>query len=120
MSNMVVAAGAKFVVAVNGGSIVSPNSALFHPNFKYSHHQIVIGVIFDAIVCTLLMGGMFYAAWRFWGPPAKKKLAAQGGVDNSTTLRQEGMLLGLQPWVWSIVSMAVFAVFVLSSIAYYG
>src|SRR5919204_3186067 len=97
----------KFILAVNGGSIVSKHSALFNPDFKYSHHQIVAGAIFDAIVCTLLMAGMFAAAWRFWGPPAKRKLAATG-IDDDTTLRAEGMLLGLQPWVWSIIASAAF------------
>jgi hypothetical protein len=120
MMNLLNVAATKLVVAVNGGSIVSKNSALFNPNFKYSHHQIVVGVVFDAIVCTLLMGAMFYAAYLYWGPPAKRKLAAQGGIDDSTTLRQEGMLLGIQPWIWSIISCAGLAIAVLSSVIYYG
>lgn len=118
MLNLVAAAATKLYVA--GGSILSPNSALFHPNFKYSHHQLVGGVIFDAIVTTLLLAGMFYCAYRNWGPPAKRKLQAQGGVDDATTLREEGMLLGIQPWVWSIITMASLAVVVIASKIFYG
>jgi len=112
MLNVVAAAAAKLYVA--GGSITSPNSALFHPNFKYSHHQVVSGVIFDSIVTVSLLAAMFYAAYKYWGPPAKKKIAAQG-FDNSTTLREEGMLLGIQPWVWSLISMASLAFVVILS-----
>src|SRR5919109_5508679 len=112
MLNVVAAAGAKFVVA--GGSITDSNSALYNPNFKYFHHQIVSGAVFSAIVCGLLIAGMVAVAYRYWGPPAKRALAARGGVDDSTTLRDEGLLLGLQPWVWSIISAGALAVAVLS------
>jgi hypothetical protein len=108
------------LLAVNGGSILSKHSALFNPDFKYTHHQIVAGAIFDAIICTLLMAGMFAAAYRYWGPAAKRELRAKGGVDDSATLREEGMLLGLQPWVWSIIASAAFGLSVLVSILVYG
>src|SRR5262249_13125264 len=103
MLTTIIAAADKLIVA--GGSITSKNSALFHPAFRYSHHQIVAGVIFDAIVTTLLLGAMFYIAYLNWGPPAKRKLAMQGGIDDSDTLREEGLLLGIQPWVWSLITM---------------
>src|SRR5919201_2635280 len=118
MLNLVAAAGAKLVVA--GGSILSKNSVLFHPKFKYSHEQIVGGVIFDAAVTVLLLGAMFYAAYRYWGPPAKRKLAAQGGRDDAATLPDEGLLLGLQPWVWSLVTMAALTLVVVASRLFYS
>ena len=113
MLNVVAAAGTKFVVA--GGSITSKNSVLFHPAFKYSHHQLVGGVIFDAVVTVSLLAAMFYAAYRYWGPPSRVD-----GSENTTTLRQEGMLLGLQPWVWSLITMASLAVVVVGSRLIYG
>jgi hypothetical protein len=114
MLNVVAAAGAKFVVA--GGSILSKNSVLFHPKFKYSHEQIVGGVIFDATVTVLLLGAMFYAAYRYWGPPAKRNQA----LADNTTLREEGLLLGIQPWVWSLITMAALAIVVVLSRLVYG
>ena len=114
MHTMVAAAATKFVVA--GGSITSPNSVLEHPNFKYSHHQIVGGVIFDAVVTVSLLAAMFYAAYRYWGPPSRQNAALQ----DSTTLREEGMLLGRQPWEWSLISMAVLAIVVVLSRLVYG
>jgi len=118
MLSTIVAAADRLVVA--GGSITDSNSALYNPDFKYTHHQIVAGGIFDVVVCALLLGGMAFVAYSYWGPPAKRRLAEHGGVDDATTLREEGLLLGLQPCLWSIVSAAAFGLAVLASILYYG
>ena len=114
MLNLVAAAATKLVVA--GGSILSKNSVLFHPEFKYSHHQIVGGVIFDAVVTVSLLSAMFYAAYRYWGPPSRRNES----LAESTTLREEGLLLGLQPWVWSLITMAALTVVVVASRLFYG
>ena len=117
MLNVVAAAATKLYVA--GGSILSKDSALLAPKPpKYSHHQIVAGLTFDIIVSTIVIGLMFYCAYLNWGPPAKKKLAAAGGKDDAVTLREEGMLLGLQPWMWSIVVMCSVAIMVLISVLF--
>ena len=117
MLNLVAAAATKLYVA--GGSILSNNSALLAPKPpKYTHHEIVRGLAFDITVSTILISLMFYCAYLNWGPPAKKKLAAAGGTDDAVTLRQEGILLGLQPWVWSIVVMTSVAVVVLISVLF--
>ena len=117
MLNLIATAGMKLYVA--GGSILSNNSALLAPKPpKYTHHEIVRGLAFDITVTTILLSLMFYCAYLNWGPPSKRKLAAQGGVDDADILRQEGILLGLQPWVWSIVVMASVAVTVLISVLF--
>jgi len=119
MLSTIVAAAGKLVVAA-GGAIDDPDSALFAPKtFKYTHTQIVGGLIVDIAIEVVLLSLLFYAAWRYWGPPAKRQLAAQG-VDDSTTLREEGLLLGLQPWVWSIISMAALAIVVVASALFYS
>jgi hypothetical protein len=119
MLNVVAATATKLYVA--GGSILSKDSVLLSPKPPhYTHHEIVRGLAFDITVSTIVIGLMFYCAYLNWGPPAKRKLAAQGGVDNANTLQQEGMLLGLQPWVWSIVVMLTVTVTVLGSILYYS
>ena len=101
---------------VAGGSILSKNSVLFHPTFKYNHEQIVGGIIFDAIVTVSLLAAMFYAAYRYWGPPSRRNQQ----LSDNTTLREEGMLLGIQPWVWSLITMACLAVVVVGSKVIYG
>src|SRR5215471_12085504 len=103
MLTTIVAAASKLIVA--GGSITSGNSVLTKPSFRYTHHQIVAGSIFNAVVTVLLTGTLFWLAYINYGPPAKRKLAA-AGVDDSDTLVQESRLLGVQPWVWSIVCFA--------------
>lgn len=115
MLSTIIAAADKLVVAA-GGAINDPDSALFHPTFKYSHTQIVGGLIVDITITVLLLSGMFYAAWRYWGPPSRKA----GGTDDAVTLRSEGVLLGLQPWVWSLVVMGVLTLVVLGSVAFYA
>jgi hypothetical protein len=117
MLNVVAAAAVKLYVA--GGSILSKDSALLAPAPpKYTHHMIVRGLAFDIVVSTIVIGLMFYCAYLNWGPPAKKKLAAAGGTDDAVTLREEGILLGLQPWMWSIVVMASTAIMVLISVLF--
>ena len=118
MLNFVAAAGTKLYLA--GGSILSKDSALLAPKPpKYTHHEIVRGLAFDIVVSTILVILMFYCAYLNWGPPAKRKLAAQGGKDDAVTLREEGLLLGIQPWVYSIIVMVTIAATVLGSILYY-
>jgi hypothetical protein len=117
MLTTIIAAANKLIVA--GGSITDKGSALFHPAFRYSHHQKVSGVIFDAIVTVSLISGSAIIAYRNWGPPAKRKLAVSGGVDDSDTLRQEGMLLGVQPWVWSLICYAILFVTIMGSVIFY-
>ena len=51
------------------GSITDPNSALIHPGKKYTHTQIVGGVIFDVTVIVILLGVMFYIGYREYGSP---------------------------------------------------
>src|SRR5512146_1196087 len=103
MLNLVAAAATHLVAA--GGSITSPNSVLVNEDYRYTHHQALYGSILNGIICTALMLGLAVIAWQNWGPPARKKLAA-AGADNATTLRAEGLLLGLEPWVWSIITCA--------------
>ena len=114
MLSTIVAAAGKVVVAA-GGAINDPDSALFHPKFKYTHTQIVGGLIVDITITCLLLTGMFYAAWRYWGPPSRKT-----ATDDAVTLRSEGMLLGLQPWVWSLAVMGALTLVVLGSVVFYA
>jgi hypothetical protein len=116
MLNVVAAAATKLYVA--GGSILSKNSVLLSKNPpKYTHHEIVRGLAFDITVSAIVIGLMFYCAYLNWGPPAKRKLAA-AGKDDAVTLREEGLLLGLQPWIWSIVVMCSVAITVLISVLF--
>jgi hypothetical protein len=109
-------AAANFVVA-KGGAIDDPDSALFAPKtFKYTHTQIVGGLIVDIVIEVLLLAALGYAAWRYWGPPSRKA----GGTDDAVTLRSEGVLLGIQPWAWSIICMAFITVVVLGSVLFYS
>jgi hypothetical protein len=117
MLTTIVAAADKLIVA--GGSITSKNSVLTDAKFRYSHHQIVAGSIFNAVVTVLLIGTLAWLAYINYGPPAKRKLAATGGVDDSDTLVQESRLLGVQPWVWSIFCFASVVVICLLSVAFY-
>lgn len=116
MLNLVAAAATRIVAA--GGSITSPNSVL-NESYRYTHRQALYGSILNGIICTALMLGLAVIAWQNWGPPARRKLAA-AGADNATTLRAEGLLLGLEPWVWSIITCAFTAAVVLSSVLYYS
>jgi hypothetical protein len=118
MLTTLVAAADKLVVA--GGSITDKNSALFHPAFRYTHHQKVAGMIFDVTVTVLLMIGWAVISYRNWGPPAKRKLAAAGGVDDADTLQQEGLLLGVEPWIWTIVVWVGLTLVVLGSVFFYS
>ena len=119
MLNFVAATATKLYVA--GGSILSKDSVLLAPKPpKYTHHEIVRGLAFDITVSAIIIGLMFYCAYLNWGPPAKKKLAAAGGKDDAVTLREEGILLGLQPWVWSLAVMGALTLVVLGSVVFYA
>jgi hypothetical protein len=113
----IIAAADKLIVA--GGSITSGNSVLTSPDFRYNHHEIVSGSIFNAVVTVLVIAVSAWIAYVNWGPPAKRKLAAAGGIDDADTLRQEGLLLGIQPWVWSIICYAFLLVVMLGSVFFY-
>jgi len=115
MLSTIVAAANQLVVAA-GGAIDDPDSALFAPkSFKYTHTQIVGGLIVDIAIEVALLTALFYAAYRYWGPPSRN-------VDEQqqVTLRQEGVLLGIQPWAWSIICMAFITVVVLASVLFYS
>jgi hypothetical protein len=115
MLSTIIAAANQFVVA-KGGAIDDPDSALFAPkSFKYTHTQIVGGLIVDITITVVLLSLLFYAAWRYWGPPSR-----QAGNEDAVTLRQEGVLLGLQPWMWSLVVMAGITITVLGSVLFYS
>lgn len=64
-----------FGAAINlvaSGSIEGKNSVLFQPKPpKYTHTQIVGGLIFDIIVSTILLSWLFYVSYRTYGPPTE-------------------------------------------------
>jgi hypothetical protein len=114
MLNTIVAAADRIVVAA-GGAINDPDSALFHPTFKYTNTQLVGGIVIDAVITVSLLAAMFYAAWKYWGPPSRAT-----ANEDAVTLRSEGLLLGLQPWVWSLITMAALAIVVVASALFYS
>jgi hypothetical protein len=61
------------LIAAN--SITSKDSVIDGP-YRYSHHQTVLGLTFDAIVVlSFLVWGALVAYYNF-GPPARKRAAA--------------------------------------------
>lgn len=53
------------------GSIVGKDSALLGPKTKYTHTQIVGGLIFDITVSVILLSWLFYVSYRTYGTPNK-------------------------------------------------
>ena len=117
LATTVLAAANKLIVA--GGSITDKGSALFHPAFRYSHHQKVSGAIFDIVVTVTLITLSGVIAYRNYGPPAKRKLAASGGVDDSDILVQESKLLGIEAPIWSIICYVILFVVIMGSVIFY-
>ena len=113
MLTTIIAAADRLIVA--GGSITDKNSALFHPTFKYSHHQTVAGITFDIIVEVLLASWLAYVSWKHWGPAAKRRAK----TDEAYALAmKDGTLLGVEPWVWSLVCFASITIVVLISVLF--
>ena len=55
---------------IAGGSLTDKNSALFKPHPpKYTHTQIVWGLVFDIVVVLTLLSWLFYVAYRTYGGP---------------------------------------------------
>ena len=64
-----------YAAAINlvaSGSIEGKDSALFKAKPpKYTHGQIVGGLIFDITVSVLLLSWLFYVCYRTYGPPTE-------------------------------------------------
>jgi hypothetical protein len=62
-----------FAAAINlvaSGSITGKDTVLFDKSPpKYTHGQIVGGLIFDITVSVILLSWLFYVSYRTYGPP---------------------------------------------------
>jgi hypothetical protein len=57
-------------------SITSKTSVIDKP-FHYSHHQRITGLVFDLLVIVALLTWALAVAYYNFGPPAKRRAAAQ-------------------------------------------